>query len=102
LTQNLVEGCVDFEVAHLSILMVQRLPYPEIPTLIYLCWHCWAQAVTHVPKVFCFTALWVYLPRLWIHIYIHVANQLSTWPVYEQAASLYTSQLVCNPVDLLL
>jgi len=31
---NFVESCVDFEVAHLSVLMVQRLPYPEIPTLI--------------------------------------------------------------------
>jgi len=34
LTQTFVESCVDFEVAHLSILMVQRLAYPEIPTLI--------------------------------------------------------------------
>jgi len=25
--------CVDFEVAHLSVLMVRRLSYPEIPTL---------------------------------------------------------------------
>jgi len=25
---------VDFEVAHLSVLMVWRLPYPEVPTLI--------------------------------------------------------------------
>jgi len=32
-TQIFVESCVDFEVAHLSILMVWRLPYPEIPTL---------------------------------------------------------------------
>ena len=27
LTQTFVESCVDFEVAHLSILMLQRLPY---------------------------------------------------------------------------
>jgi len=33
LTQTFVERCIDFEVAHLSILMVQRLAYPEIPTL---------------------------------------------------------------------
>jgi len=33
LTQTFVESCVDFEVAHLSVLMVWRLPYPEIPTL---------------------------------------------------------------------
>ena len=33
LTQIFVGSCVDFEVAHLSILMVRRLPYPEIPTL---------------------------------------------------------------------
>jgi len=33
LTQTYVESCVDFEVAHLSVLMVQRSPYPEIPTL---------------------------------------------------------------------
>jgi len=33
LTQFFVESCVDFEVAHLSVLMVWRLPYPEIPTL---------------------------------------------------------------------
>jgi len=33
LTQTFVESCVDFEVAHLSALMVRRLPYPEIPTL---------------------------------------------------------------------
>jgi len=33
LTQTFVESCVDFEVAHLSVLMVQRLSYPEIPTL---------------------------------------------------------------------
>ena len=37
LTQIFVESCVDFEVAHLSILMVWRLPYPKIcPTLIKL------------------------------------------------------------------
>jgi len=28
--QTFVESCVDFEVAHLPILMVQRLPYLEI------------------------------------------------------------------------
>jgi len=33
LTRIFVESCVDFEVAHLSVLMVWRLPYPEIPTL---------------------------------------------------------------------
>jgi len=33
LTQIFVESCVDFEVAHLSVLMVWRLPYPEVPTL---------------------------------------------------------------------
>jgi len=33
LTQILVESCVDFEVAHLSVFMVWRLPYPEVPTL---------------------------------------------------------------------
>jgi len=32
LTQTFVES-VDFEVAHLSVLVVQRLAYPEIPTL---------------------------------------------------------------------
>jgi len=30
---SFVQSCVDFEVAHLSILMLRRLPYPEIPTL---------------------------------------------------------------------
>ena len=28
-----VESCANFEVAHLSILMAWRLPYPKIPTL---------------------------------------------------------------------
>jgi len=36
LTQTFVESCADFEVAHLSEFMVQRLPYPETPTLIGL------------------------------------------------------------------
>jgi len=31
LTQTFVESCVDFELAHLSVLMVRRLAYPEIP-----------------------------------------------------------------------
>ena len=34
MTQTFVESCVDFEVAYLSTLMVRRLPYSEIPTLI--------------------------------------------------------------------
>jgi len=34
LTQTFVESCVGFEIAHLSILMVRRLAYPEIPALI--------------------------------------------------------------------
>ena len=33
LAQTFVESCVDFEVAHLSVLMIRRLPYSEIPTL---------------------------------------------------------------------
>ena len=33
LTQIFVESCLDFEVAHLSVLMVRRLAYAEIPTL---------------------------------------------------------------------
>ena len=33
LTKILVESCVDFEVAHLSVFMVWRLSYPEVPTL---------------------------------------------------------------------
>jgi len=33
LTQFFVESCVDFEVAHLSVFMGWRLPYPEVPTL---------------------------------------------------------------------
>ena len=33
MTQIFVVSCVDFEVAHLSVLMVWRLPHPEIPTL---------------------------------------------------------------------
>jgi len=33
LIQVFVGSCVDFEVAHLSVLMVQRLAYLEIPTL---------------------------------------------------------------------
>ena len=33
LTQTVVESCVDLEVALLSVLMVQRLPHPEIPVL---------------------------------------------------------------------
>jgi len=36
LIQTFVESCLDFEVAHLSVLMVQRLPYLEIPTLFSL------------------------------------------------------------------
>ena len=36
LTQTSVESCVDFEVAHLSVLMVWRLAYLEIPTLMWL------------------------------------------------------------------
>ena len=37
MTQIFVESCVDFEVAHFSVLMVWRLPYPEVPTLIWCC-----------------------------------------------------------------
>jgi len=39
LTQTFVKSCVDFEVAHLSVLMVQRLAYPEFkfPTLNLTC-----------------------------------------------------------------
>ena len=33
LAQIFVESCVDFEVVHLSVLLVQRLPCPKIPTL---------------------------------------------------------------------
>ena len=33
MTQTFVESCIDFEVAHLSTLIVRRLPYPEFPTL---------------------------------------------------------------------
>ena len=33
LIQTFVESCVDFEVAHLSVFMVRRLAYLEIPTL---------------------------------------------------------------------
>jgi len=34
LTQTFVESCVDFEVEDKwSVIMVRRLPYPEIPTL---------------------------------------------------------------------
>jgi len=33
LTQIFVESCVDFEVAHLSVFMVWRLPYLEAPSL---------------------------------------------------------------------
>ena len=33
LTQMFVVSYVDFVVAHLSVLMVQILPYPKIPTL---------------------------------------------------------------------
>jgi len=33
LTQTFVESCVDFEVAHLSILKVWRWPYAKILTL---------------------------------------------------------------------
>jgi len=33
LTQPFVGSYVDFEVAHLFIVMVWRLPYPAIPTL---------------------------------------------------------------------
>ena len=33
MTQPFVESCLDFEVAHLSMVMVWRLHYPEIPTL---------------------------------------------------------------------
>ena len=33
MTQIFVESCVDLEVAHLSVFMVWRLPYPEVPTL---------------------------------------------------------------------
>jgi len=42
LTQIFVERCVDFEVAHLSVLMVWRLPYPKVPPLIIL----WTIAAT--------------------------------------------------------
>jgi len=35
LTQIFVESYADFEVAHLSVLTVRRLPYSEIPTLKY-------------------------------------------------------------------
>ena len=30
--QTFIESCVDFEVAHLSVLRIWRLQYPEIPT----------------------------------------------------------------------
>jgi len=45
LTQPFVESCVDFEVAYLSVVMVWRLPYPEIPTLIVRGHYHW----THPP-----------------------------------------------------
>ena len=38
LTQTFVESRVDVEVAHLSVLMVQRLLYPQIPTLTAYGW----------------------------------------------------------------
>jgi len=38
LTQTSVESCVDFEAANLSVLVVRRLPYPEIPTSNKLVW----------------------------------------------------------------
>ena len=37
MTQIFVESCVDFEVAHLSVFMVWRLPYPKVPTLSLHC-----------------------------------------------------------------
>jgi len=39
LTQTFVESYVDFEVAHLSVLMVRRMPHPEIPTITDPCLH---------------------------------------------------------------
>jgi len=36
LTQPFVESYVDFEVVHLSVVMVWRLPYLEIPTLMVI------------------------------------------------------------------
>jgi len=38
LTQIFVESFVDFEVAQLSVFMVWRLPYPEVPTLSLPIW----------------------------------------------------------------
>jgi len=48
LTQTFVESCVDFEVANLSILLVQRLPHLEIPTLILrlVLKHMWSASYT--------------------------------------------------------
>ena len=48
LTQTFVESCLDFEVAHLSVLMVQRLPYPEIPTLRSDCSHSYWRLDFHI------------------------------------------------------
>ena len=46
--QTFVESCLDFEVAHLSVLMVQRLPYPEIPTLRSDCSHSYWRLDFHI------------------------------------------------------
>ena len=51
LTQTFVESCVDFEVAHLSVLMVWRLAYPEIPTLKMLSRPQKLRSSANAPKV---------------------------------------------------
>jgi len=60
LTQTFVISCVDFEVAHLSILMVRRLPHPKIPTLRHV--RCTETFVQHISNWFITTVFTRPLP----------------------------------------
>ena len=99
LTQLFVESC---EVAHLSILMVRRLAYPEISTLIGTEWSlkaCWCRAVASstvgpVSTRPIFGAPWLILAHTTI-------DSTTGRPVGSYVFSCQTSRLVRRCLQLL-
>ena len=72
LTQPFVESCVDFEVAHLSVVMVWRLPYPEIPTL-----SACAQALVLAVRNYSIPEL------LQTHTHTHTHTHIAMYPISD-------------------
>ena len=101
----LFESCVDFEVAHLSILMVRRLPYLEIPiaTLILF-------ILVHVPFFAAVACLSWSLPSITEQQVCPHRLPMLYWLKnhwLDQALSLHTnlisnSAILCNSYVLLL